>query len=43
MSLRNLLELYADHGERHLDQILDCRARMGKQLDLPSLLPRRLF
>ena len=23
LSVRNLLELYADHGERHLEQILN--------------------
>src|SRR6185503_158144 len=28
VSLRNLLELYADHAERHVAQILDCRTKL---------------
>ena len=43
ITLRNLLELYADHVERHIDQILDCRIRLGKPLALPAVLPRRLY
>jgi hypothetical protein len=43
ITLRNLLELYADHSERHVEQILECRAGLGVPLELPSLLPRRLY
>src|SRR4051812_18051216 len=43
MTLRNLLELYADHGERHLAQILVLRALLRKPLELPVLLPERLY
>jgi hypothetical protein len=43
ITLRNLLELYADHSERHVEQILDCRTRLGQPLAMPSLLPRRLY
>jgi uncharacterized damage-inducible protein DinB len=42
MSVRQLLELYADHGERHLSQILERRRLLGHPLDLPLLLPERL-
>ena len=43
VTLRNLLELYADHVERHVDQILDSRARLGRSLEMQPLLPRRLY
>jgi len=43
LTLRNLLELYADHAERHVEQILAIRERLGRALPLPSLLPRRLY
>jgi hypothetical protein len=43
ITLRNLLELYADHSERHVEQILDCRARVGMPLEMAALLPRRLY
>jgi hypothetical protein len=43
ITLRNLLELYADHSERHVEQILQCRALLRTPLELPSLLPRRLY
>jgi uncharacterized damage-inducible protein DinB len=43
VTLRNLLELYADHGERHLEQILECRRRLGRPLVIQPLLPRRLY
>ena len=43
ITLRNLLELYADHSERHVEQILQCRALLRAPLELPSLLPRRLY
>jgi hypothetical protein len=43
ITLRNLLELYADHSERHVEQILQCRAKLGMPLELPVLLERRLY
>ena len=43
ISVRQLLELYADHSERHLDQILVLRAAMSKPIALPELLPKRLY
>jgi hypothetical protein len=43
LTLRNLLELYADHSERHLAQIAERRALLGLPIDLPALLPRRLY
>jgi hypothetical protein len=43
VTLRNLLELYADHVERHIDQILESRARLGRPLAMPQILPRRLY
>jgi uncharacterized damage-inducible protein DinB len=43
VTLRQLLELYADHGERHLDQILERRRLIGRTLTVPSLLPTRLY
>ena len=43
VTLRNLLELYADHVERHVEQILESRARLGRPLGLEPVLPRRLY
>jgi hypothetical protein len=43
LTLRNLLELYADHMERHVEQILDSRDRLGRPLAMQPLLPRRLY
>ena len=43
LTLRNLLELYADHGERHLGQILERRKLLGRPIEMPMLLPRRLY
>lgn len=43
LTLRNLLELYADHAERHVEQIAETRALIGRPVDLPALLPERLF
>ncbi len=43
ITLRNLLELYADHGERHIGQILTLRQLMDRPLELPVLLPDRLY
>jgi uncharacterized damage-inducible protein DinB len=43
VTLRNLLELYADHSERHLGQILENRRLLGIGLELPVVLPERLY
>jgi hypothetical protein len=43
ITLRNLLELYADHSERHIGQILECRRLLGSPLQLPPVLERRLY
>jgi uncharacterized damage-inducible protein DinB len=43
MTLRNLLELYADHSERHIGQILEMRTMLGQPLEMPLLLERRLY
>lgn len=43
VTLRNLLELYADHTERHVEQILRIRGMLGRPLELPPLLPERLY
>lgn len=43
LTLRQLLELYADHGERHLAQILKLRSQLQKPLDFPLLLTKRLY
>lgn len=43
LTLRNLLELYADHGERHIGQIAELRALLEKPVDFPLLLEERLY
>jgi hypothetical protein len=43
VTVRQLLELYADHGERHLAQILERRRMLGRPLALEPLLPERLY
>ena len=43
MSLRALLELYADHSERHIEQILTLRKLLGKPLEMEILLKDRLY
>ncbi len=43
VTLRNLLELYADHSERHIEQIQDLRRVIGKPTDVSSMLPIRLY
>ncbi len=43
VTLRQLLELYADHGERHLEQVLERRAKLEKPLAMERLLPVRLY
>lgn len=43
VTLRNLLELYADHSERHIAQVLARRELLDAPIDLPLLLPERLY
>jgi hypothetical protein len=43
VTLRNLLELYADHGERHLEQILVLRRLLNRPIELEILLRERLY
>ena len=43
VSVRNLLELYADHSERHISQISDRRMLLGKSIDIVAILPERLY
>ncbi len=43
VTLRGLLELYADHSERHIDQILTMRTMLGVPIDMPLLLEKRLL
>ncbi|NIR52052.1 DUF664 domain-containing protein [candidate division KSB1 bacterium] len=43
LTLRQLLELYADHSERHIERILDLRSRLGKAIEFPILLQQRLY
>ncbi len=42
-ALRQLLELYADHGERHIEQIVERRKILGHSPGPASLLPVRLY
>lgn len=42
-TLRNLIELYSDHVERHVEQILHLRELLGKPIELSLLLPTRLY
>jgi uncharacterized damage-inducible protein DinB len=39
VTLRQLLEMYADHGERHIGQILELRRRLDIPSPMPLLLP----
>jgi len=39
VTLRFLLEPYANHGELHLKQILTIRNLLGKPLDMEEFLP----
>ncbi len=43
ISLRELLELYADHGERHIEQIVERRARLSRPVAVEPLLAARLY
>jgi uncharacterized damage-inducible protein DinB len=43
ITLRQLLELYADHSERHIDQIMAMRSMIGKPAELPAILSVRLY
>jgi uncharacterized damage-inducible protein DinB len=38
LTLRRMLEIYAEHGERHIGQILERRALLGRPLDSAILL-----
>jgi hypothetical protein len=38
LTLRNLLEIYAEHGERHIEQIVTLRGLIGRTIALPALL-----
>jgi len=43
LTLRQILELYADHAERHIEQIVSLRDQLRKPIQLPRLLPKRLY
>jgi len=43
LTLRQLLELYADHSERHVEHILEIRRLLGRPLEMAPLLPERLY
>jgi len=43
ITLRQLLELYADHSERHIEQIVHLRELIGKSISFPALLQARLY
>ena len=43
ITLRNLLELYADHSERHIEQILSIRSLLDKTIEFQLLLESRLY
>jgi len=43
VSVRNLLELYADHSERHISQITDRRMLLGRAINIEDILPERLL
>jgi DinB superfamily len=43
ITLRNLLELYADHCERHIEQILQRRDILGKPVIIEPILKTRLY
>jgi DinB superfamily len=43
LTVRQILELYADHAERHVEQIVGLRALLGKPIHIPKLLPKRLY
>jgi len=43
VTLRNLLELYADHSERHIKQIIDIRRLIGIPKRMEMILKNRLY
>ncbi|MEN8373956.1 MAG: DinB family protein [Gemmatimonadota bacterium] len=43
VTLRQLLELYADHSERHAQQIVERRRLLGIETSHTALLPERLY
>ena len=42
-SLRQLLELYSDHSERHIEQILHTRGLLGRAIEFSLILTQRLY
>ena len=43
MTMRVVLELYADHSERHLEHILERRNILGKPIQMEIILKDRLY
>ncbi len=43
LTVRQLLELYADHSERHIEQVLHMRQLLGTPVEIPILLATRLY
>ncbi len=43
VSVRDLLELYADHSERHISQILERQMILGISNEIETILPERLY
>ncbi|NDJ53694.1 MAG: DUF664 domain-containing protein [Chloroflexi bacterium] len=43
LTLRNMLDLYTEHGERHIEQILAARHVIGRVLDYQVLITERLY
>ena len=43
LSVRNIFDLAADRGERHLEQILEMRRLLGKPIVMELLLTERLL
>jgi hypothetical protein len=43
LNLRELLEIYSDHSERHIQQVLEIRRLMRKPIELSVMLPYQLL
>lgn len=43
LTLRQLLELYADHSERHIEQIVHMGELLGRAMEIPMMLTTRLY
>lgn len=43
MTIRELLELYADHSERHIEQIIERRKILNKPREIEIILKDRLY